>query len=146
MVYPEYNEACDILDLPIKFTTEELKQAYRKKALKFHPDKNPEADATEQFQRISEAYNFLSTVGTELDENDIDEECSGYDNILRSFIKYFYIPSFLKLFFDKHISYIIIRSRTDPRLQGDPADPVPEQGGWPHHPAQETQSEDHQTR
>ena len=31
MVYPEYNEACDILDLPAKFTTEELKQAYRKK-------------------------------------------------------------------------------------------------------------------
>ena len=46
MVYPEYNEACDLLDLPYKFTIEELKQAYRKKALKFHPDKNPEADAT----------------------------------------------------------------------------------------------------
>ena len=90
MVYPEYNEACDILDLPAKFTTEELKQAYRKKALKFHPDKNPEADATEQFQRISEAYNYLSTVSADLDENNIDEECSGYDNILKSFIKYFY--------------------------------------------------------
>ena len=90
MVYPEYNEACDILDLPTKFTTEELKQAYRKKALKFHPDKNPEADATEQFQRISEAYNYLSTVSADLDENNIDEECSGYDNILKSFIKYFY--------------------------------------------------------
>ena len=89
MVYPEYNEACDLLDLPYKFTKEELKQAYRKKALKFHPDKNPEADATKQFQKISEAYEFLSNVGVEYDENIIEEEGSGYDNILKSFIKYF---------------------------------------------------------
>ncbi len=90
MVYPEYNEACDLLDLPHKFTIEELKQAYRKKALKFHPDKNNSPDATEQFQKISEAYNYLSNIGAEFDEYTIDEECSGYDNILKSFIKYFY--------------------------------------------------------
>ena len=90
MGYPEYNEACDLLDLPSKFTIEELKQAYRKKALKFHPDKNPEANATEQFQKISEAYSYLSNVSTEVDEDQIKEECSGYDNILKSFIKYFY--------------------------------------------------------
>ena len=89
MVYPEYNEACDILELPQKFTIEELKQAYRKKALKFHPDKNPEANATEQFQKISEAYEFLSNVGVEFHENNIEEESSGYDNILKSFIRYF---------------------------------------------------------
>ena len=89
MVYHKYNEACDILDLPQKFTIEELKQAYRKKALKFHPDKNPEADATEQFQKISEAYEFLSNVGVEYDENHIDEDISGYDNILKNFIRYF---------------------------------------------------------
>lgn len=90
MVYLEYNEACDILDLPSKFTIEELKQAYRKKALKYHPDKNPEADATEQFQKISEAYTYLSNVGVEFSESDVDEEYSEYDNILKSFIKYFY--------------------------------------------------------
>ena len=90
MVYLEYNEACDILDLPSKFTIEELKQAYRKKALKYHPDKNPEADATEQFQKISEAYTYLSNVGVEFSESDVDEEYSEYDTILKSFIKYFY--------------------------------------------------------
>ena len=89
MVYPEYNEACDILDLPQKFTIEELKQAYRKKALKYHPDKNPESNATEQFQKISEAYEFLSNVGVEYHENNIEVESSGYDNILKSFIRYF---------------------------------------------------------
>ena len=89
MNYPEYNEACDILDLPQKFTIEELKQAYRKKALKYHPDKNHESNATEQFQKISDAYTFLSNVGVEYDENNIDEEFSGYNGILKSFIKYF---------------------------------------------------------
>tara|TARA_B100001093_G_scaffold469718_1_gene490643 strand:- start:308 stop:1237 length:930 start_codon:yes stop_codon:yes gene_type:complete len=91
MVYPEYNEACDILDLPIKFTKEELKQAYRKKALRFHPDKNSDTNATEQFQKISKAYTYLSNIDAELDgDNDLQEEVSGYDNILRSFIRYFY--------------------------------------------------------
>ncbi len=100
MVYLEYNDACDILDLPTKFTIEELKQAYRKKALKFHPDKNPEADATEKFQKISEAYTYLSNVGVEFSESNIDEECSGYDNILKNFIKYFYKDVDIDLVFD----------------------------------------------
>jgi curved DNA-binding protein CbpA len=43
-------------------TTDEIKQTYRKLALKWHPDKNPDnvAEATRIFQRISEAYSVLS--------------------------------------------------------------------------------------
>ena len=33
----------------------EIKVAYRKLALKFHPDKNPSAEATAIFQEIQEA-------------------------------------------------------------------------------------------
>ncbi|MBI5272993.1 MAG: molecular chaperone DnaJ [Chlamydiia bacterium] len=42
-------------------TSEEIKKAYRKKALQFHPDRNPgDPKAEEQFKHISEAYEALS--------------------------------------------------------------------------------------
>ncbi|MDB5044832.1 MAG: molecular chaperone DnaJ [Deinococcus sp.] len=39
---------------------DEIKSAYRKLALKFHPDRNKEPGAAEQFARINEAYAVLS--------------------------------------------------------------------------------------
>ena len=41
-------------------SAEEIKQQYRKLALKFHPDKNKSSDAQEHFKEISEAYAVLS--------------------------------------------------------------------------------------
>ncbi|KKT40037.1 hypothetical protein A3K29_01465 [Candidatus Collierbacteria bacterium RIFOXYB2_FULL_46_14] len=51
----------DILGLTKSATAAEIKSAYRKLALKWHPDRNKEKDAAEKFKEINEAYEVLSS-------------------------------------------------------------------------------------
>lgn len=54
----------DLLGVSRDAGQDEIKKAYRKKAVKYHPDKNPgDAKAEEKFKEISHAYEVLSDTG-----------------------------------------------------------------------------------
>jgi len=51
----------DVLGVSRTATAKEIANAYRKKAIKFHPDSNPgDEDATQKFKQAAEAYEVLS--------------------------------------------------------------------------------------
>ncbi len=56
----KYESSCDLLGIGYETDKYEAKLAYRKKAKEYHPDINPAANATEMFQKVNDAYEFLS--------------------------------------------------------------------------------------
>jgi molecular chaperone DnaJ len=55
------NDPYELLGVSQDATEQEIQRAYRKLALKYHPDKNPDdAQAAEKFKQVAEAYEILS--------------------------------------------------------------------------------------
>ncbi len=50
----------DVLGVPRSATEEDIKKAFRKLALEFHPDRNRSAGAEDRFKEVNEAYQVLS--------------------------------------------------------------------------------------
>ena len=66
----EKRDYYDVLGVSRDASEAAIKKAYRKLAMKYHPDRNKEAGAEEKFKEISEAYGVLSD----------DEKKRQYDN------------------------------------------------------------------
>lgn len=66
--YESNNWAYDVLEIKPNATDEEIKTAYRRMAMKFHPDKvqnlgeDVKRKATEKFRAVNEAYEYLKNV------------------------------------------------------------------------------------
>lgn len=56
----KYEKSCDLLDISYDCDVYQVKLAYRKMAKKYHPDLNKDPGATEKFQEINSAFEFLT--------------------------------------------------------------------------------------
>jgi len=69
----------EILGVEKNATKDQIKKAYRKLAVKYHPDKNPDdAVAEEKFKEVAEAYEILSD-DNKRQQYDNPQQFAGYD-------------------------------------------------------------------
>ena len=81
------NRACEILCICRKHTQEQVKKAYYKLALRYHPDKYKDEEVPgEKFKEIKLAYEFLSSDSQNTNNNDSQ---NSYVDIFKSFLKHF---------------------------------------------------------
>ncbi len=62
----QWQDALTLLELNTPFTPDDAKRAYRRQALRLHPDVNPSPEATQQMQRLNEAMATVTGQGHEV--------------------------------------------------------------------------------
>ena len=82
----DYEKACDILEISQKHLDEDVKKAYFRMALRYHPDKFKE-DNGEKFKEVKAAYDFL-TDNRRVHKIEIDENID-YKELIKMCLKYF---------------------------------------------------------
>ena len=84
IVIANRDHACEILGIQRKFTSDMLRKAYLRQALKYHPDKP--GGNKEKFQEIRQAFDYLN----DTDEKDINKDSSfKIESILKKCIGFF---------------------------------------------------------
>jgi len=83
----DYEKACEILEISQKHTSDCIKKAYFRMALRYHPDKYKE-DNGEKFKQVKEAYDFLLSKDDFNEKIEIDENID-YKELIKMCMKYF---------------------------------------------------------
>ncbi|MBQ7532689.1 MAG: J domain-containing protein [Bacteroidales bacterium] len=78
----EYKDYYKVLGVERSATQDQIKKAYRKLAVKYHPDKNPgDKAAEEKFKEISEAYQVLGNEESRKKYDELGANWKQYENM-----------------------------------------------------------------
>lgn len=75
------HEACNILGVPLGAPPEDIKKAFKKLAVKYHPDRNKEEGAEQKFKEINEAFQLLEKYGSTTSTNPTNKNYDHGDHL-----------------------------------------------------------------
>ena len=84
------SRACHILGVSEKDSLDEIKKQYRFRILKYHPDKNREPEAADQFREAKSAYDYLAQ---HHETPCSPEDMPSYEEVLRSVLSNLFAES-----------------------------------------------------
>jgi len=100
-------------DLPKTALIDEAKKQYRKLAIKYHPDRNPAPGAKEMFQKILNAYNFITSDVSGETGTEEEKDFTYYYSIVANNVFFTTLLSWSDdelILFKKNMEYILLNS------------------------------------